>query len=96
MGKLNYMLPLYCSTNKFNIDKLHKIVMTAARTAIGSYCFKKSTTYILDKCGWLNINNMIIYSSLNIIPISMTQMFRFQENTRSKSKISLRYTPKNN
>ena len=26
----------------------------------------------------------------------MTQMFRFQENTRSKSKISLRYTPKNN
>ena len=104
MGKLNYMLPLYCSTNKFNIDKLHKIVMTAARTAIGSYCFKKSTTYILDKCGWLHINNMIIYSSLNIIhnviknklPISMTQLFRFQENTRSKSKISLRYTPKNN
>ena len=46
IGKLNYMTPIYSIGNQNNINKLHKIIMTAARAAIGSYCFKKSIRYI--------------------------------------------------
>ena len=42
IGKLNYMLPLYANASKLNIQKLHKIVMTAARCVIGNYCFKQT------------------------------------------------------
>ena len=48
-------------------QKLHKVVMTAARAAIGNYCFKKLTSYILEKCKWLNIKNMILHSSLKVL-----------------------------
>ena len=47
IGKLNYMLPLYMNAPQFLVNKLHKVVMTSARLAIGSFCFKKSTEYIL-------------------------------------------------
>ena len=67
IGKLNYILPLYLNLNQNIINKLHKVVMTSARCAIGSYCFKKSIKYILKKCKLLNIKNMILYSSLNFI-----------------------------
>ena len=45
MGKLTYMLPLYMNAPSYLIDKLHKVVMTAARVAIGSYCPKKYNIY---------------------------------------------------
>ena len=45
-GKLNYLAPIYSIANKDNLTKLHKIIMTAARAAIGDYCFKKSNDYI--------------------------------------------------
>ena len=56
----------------------------APRAAIGSYCFKKGITYILNKCKWLTITNLITYSSLNTLhktfmgkkPISMMSLFR--------------------
>ena len=48
IGTINYMLPIYANANQNNIGKLHKILITAARAAIGSYCFKKSITYILN------------------------------------------------
>ena len=41
IGKLNYMLPIYSNLTYSNINKLHKLVMTAARSVIGSYCYKK-------------------------------------------------------
>ena len=41
MGKLIYMLPLYNNVPQYLANKLHKILMTAARCAIGDYCFKK-------------------------------------------------------
>ena len=67
MGKINYMLPIYSNTCNTNINKLHKIITTAARAAIGNYCFKKSVGYLLSKCKWFDIGDLITYSSLNII-----------------------------
>ena len=43
------------------------MLMTAARCAVGSYCFKNSNRYILDKCNWLPLEKMITLSSLNFI-----------------------------
>ena len=67
IGKLNYLLPLYMHTNKILNDKLHKVLMTAARGAIGNYSFKKSKKYILDKCNWLPINKMIENASIKVL-----------------------------
>ena len=41
ISKLNYMLPMYMTCNKNNVTTLHNTLMKAARTAIGSYCYKK-------------------------------------------------------
>ena len=67
MGKINYLTPLFLNANKNQIDKIHKVQMTAARAAIGNYCFKKSKNYILKKCGWLNIDQIIHCSSIKTI-----------------------------
>ena len=101
MGKINYMLPIYSNTCQININKLHKIIMTAARAAIGSFCFKKSVGYILKKCKWFDIGDLITYSSLNIIhktiktkiPLNMLSMFRDLDKVRVVSMISTRYIP---
>merc|ERR1712240_916690 len=82
IGKLNYMLPMYNNAPIYLKNKLHKIVMKGAQTAIGNYCFKKSPRYILDKCKWLNIDNMIIYSSFIFID-------NFIQNKQPKSILSL-------
>ena len=38
MGKMRYMLPLYMNATQDNINKLHRVLMRAARGAIGNYC----------------------------------------------------------
>ena len=58
------MLPLYSNAPKYLINKLHKVIMTAARVTIGDYCFKKYCKYILDKCSWLGIEKMILFSGI--------------------------------
>ena len=63
-GKLHYMVPLYSLTTEANLNKLHKVIMTAARAAIGNYCYKKSINYILNKCKWFDIKDIIMISSL--------------------------------
>ena len=101
IGKMNYMLPIYSLSDKTNIQKLHKILTTAGRTAIGSYCFKKSVSYILSKCKWLDIESMIYYSSINIIhkiliqktPNSIYNLFRNPNNKRSVSEVTPNYIP---
>ena len=98
IGKLSYALPLYMNCTEENITKLHRVVMSSARMAIGNYCFMKSTIYILNKCELLNIKNLIIYSSLNLYhkftlkgePTSIISLFHNQ-NIRSKTK---KYRPK--
>ena len=64
MGKINYVIPLYMNASIININKLQKVIMNAARTSIGNYCFKKSKIYILQKCGFLNIRDLITYATI--------------------------------
>ena len=95
LGKINYLTPLYLNANKNQIDKMHKVLMTSARTVIGNYCFRKSKSYILNKCGWLDIAN-IIKLIHNIIkfktPTAIFEMFHI--NQRSNVDIVTLYRPK--
>ena len=103
IGSLNYIIPLYLNINKNLSTKLHKVLMTAARAAIGSYCFKKSKTYILNKCKWLNMNQMILYSSLKFIhkavttkqPNSITSLYKNIFTKRTVVDVIPVYKPKN-
>ena len=67
VGKLQYAIPLYTNINNINILKIHRIIMSSARTIIGNYCFKKSIKYILDKVNLLDAKQFIIFSAINII-----------------------------
>ena len=101
IGKLNYLLPLYMGSTKEQLTKIHKVLMTASRGAIGDYCFKKSITYILNKCGWMSINKMIQCASINlihkiIINKTPTPIFNiYKINRRSNVDIVTVYKPKN-
>ena len=102
IGKLIYACPLYMNASEHNLAKLHKVVMTAARAAIGNYCLKKSIIYILKKCNWLSAKNIIINSSLNLIhKIIINQsppvIFNLFKNIKTKRKVvdvTLKYCPK--
>ena len=101
IGKLNYMVPIFSTATKDNLNKLYKIIMTAARAAIGDYCFKKSTQYILNKCKWFDINDLITFSSLNTIhkilhykkPISLVSLFRSSAKERKAKTVTTNYLP---
>ena len=67
LGKLNYILPLLTSTNKTQLNKVHKLLMFAAWSVIGSYCFKVSIKNILSQVGWLSANQLIKWSGLKLI-----------------------------
>ena len=75
--------------------------MTAARAAIGNFCFKKSIHYILSKCGWFDISDLIKYSSLNIIhkiqtlkkPPSLVSYFRISNKNRKVKSVVTKYIP---
>ena len=67
LGKLLYAIPLYTQVTLKQLNMIHKVIMTSARVSIGSYCFKKSTKYILEKCNILNVKQMIIFSTLIFI-----------------------------
>ena len=41
--------------------------MSAARTIIGNYCYKKSIKYILKKCKMQDINDLLTISTLKFI-----------------------------
>ena len=100
MGKLYYMVPIYSLANKDNLQKLHKVIMTAARAAIENFCFQKSIQYILTKCKWFDIDDLIFSSSLNTLhkilttkkPPGMVSYFRLN-NERKVKNISTKYIP---
>ena len=102
IGKLNYMLPIYSLCNTINKNKLHKIITTSARCAIGNYCFKKSLKYIFDKFKWMDLETMIHFSSINIIhkliknkqPSSILNILKINKNTRTTTQITTHYIPK--
>ena len=60
-------MPTYTNLNKNMRDRLHKVLMRAARMTIDSYCYKKSIGYILGCCKWLDIDEMIKLHSLKFI-----------------------------
>ena len=99
---MNYMAPIYSMATKENINKLHKIIMTAARAAIGSFCFKKSIHYILSKCKWFDIDDLILFSSLNTIhktfsnkkTPAMVSYFRTNSKDRKVKSVTTKYIPK--
>ena len=103
MGKMNYMIPMYNKLPDYLHRKLHKITMTAARAAIGNYCYRKSTSYILDKCKWLHIDNLIKFRCISYIykiqydksPKSIVEVYRENRFQRHKSEITINYVPKN-
>ena len=65
IGKMRYMLPLYTNAGTENITKLHRVLMSAARAAIGSYCCCSSISQILNKCR-LKINILICIELLHL------------------------------
>ena len=67
LSKLYYMLPLLSSANSSQKQKVHKLIMFAARTVIGSYCFKVSCRKILKKVNWLSANQIINWSIIKSI-----------------------------
>ena len=69
IGKLRYMLPLYTqvNNNNNNLNKIHKLIMRAARSAIGNYCSRFSMIKILNICKWPTARNMINLSAINAI-----------------------------
>ena len=97
------MLHIYNNVPKYIMNKLHKVLMKSARCAIGNYCFRKSTSYILDKCKWMTIEKIITYSSLvfihNIIkhkiPKGVHNIYRNSRFNRHKANISVTYRPIN-
>merc|ERR1712240_403560 len=95
LGKLLYAIPLYTQVTLKQLNMIHKVIMTSARVSIGSYCFKKSTKYILDKCNILNVKQMIIFSTLIFInkliqyrvPQSILELYNVTNNyTKYKPK----------
>ena len=65
MGKIQYLLPLYKGSNLDQLAKIHKVIMNAARTAIGYSCYKQSNVVILKQCKWLSLTKLIDCSVLN-------------------------------
>ena len=61
IGKLIYASPLYMGMDKQHYLKLHIVIMSSASTSIGSYCFKRSTTSILNECNMMDIENLILF-----------------------------------
>ena len=99
IGKLNYMLPLFVSANLRSKNLIHRVLMRSGHLAIGNYCYKKSITYILSKCGWVDsdqlINKSVVKFIHNILQNQTpTQTFElFRTNQRSKALISTEYFP---
>ena len=102
IGKLRYMMPLYSNATCSNINRVHKLVMRAARTSIGSYCCRKSVGQILKICGWLPPTKMITHSAIvtlhsiiiNRTPNSIMALFNNTTTLRTKKDISTKYIPR--
>ena len=60
-------MPTYTNLTNNQKQRLHKLIMRTARMTINNYCFKKSTEYILGSCNWVDIGEMIKFSSLKFI-----------------------------
>ena len=95
------MLPLYMNTTNENKNKMHKVIMGAARTVIGKYCCRNTTNQILAKCKWLNIKSMITHSAITSIhsyitnntPKAIMALIN-NKNNRINKDLTLKYIPR--
>ena len=67
IGRLVYMMPTYTNLTGKLKDKLHKVLMRTAKMTLNSYFFKKEIDYILGRCKWVDIDEMIKMSALKFI-----------------------------
>ena len=99
ISKISYMLPLYSNCSRDQLNKLNKLIMKAARFAIGNYCFKRSISFILNACSFVSVNRMIVNSALKVIQKTIyTAQPRpihnfFDIGTRKAAPISTKYAP---
>ena len=100
LSRISYMLPTYSNCTNVQLDKLHKLLMKAACYAIGNYCFKKSTGFILSSCKFMPIRRMLLNAALKIIqksiytrqPRTIFNIYKF--GTRMTAPISTKQAPK--
>jgi len=63
----NYVQALLINSNDHQLKNMQTLLMRVARSTIGHPCFKWSTKKILNRCGWMSIQNMITNSSLTFL-----------------------------
>ena len=80
---------------------MHRSIMKIGRYVKNSYCFKKSTRYILKSCGWHDIETELTRSSTKFIhkiihsekPAKIFKTYRCNR-ARNCKNITLNYFPK--
>ena len=100
LSKLYYMMPLLSAVNKDQLQKLHKLIMFAARTIIGNYCFKISCKNILKQINWLSANQLLKWSIIKSIqkiiynknPVNLYDYFKV--NKRQCARLAPKNYPK--
>ena len=100
IGKINYMLPTYSNLTVMQLQKLHVVLMKAAKTTIGQPCFRWTNQKILETVGWIPIRQMIEKAKLKVLhniiltkqPKMLYQQLKIPE--RRTKAISVKYNPK--
>ena len=59
IGKLNYMMPTYTNLTEIQRQKIHVILMKAAKATIGLPCYRWTNQRILETVGWIPLKAMI-------------------------------------
>ena len=67
ISKLHYILPLLSAVKSTQLQQIHKLLMFAARTILGNYCFKESCKIIFEKVNWLSASQLIKWTSVKNI-----------------------------
>ena len=66
IGKLNYMVSAYLSSPAYQLSKLDKVILRAARISVGAYKARKmSNKQLLAECGFRSIRAYTQISGLN-------------------------------
>ena len=97
LGKLNYMLPTYTNITEIQRQKIHVVLMKAAKATIGLPCYRWSTQRILETVGWIPLKAMIEKAKLKVlhnivITKQPTMLFKQMKIPERKTKaITLQY-----
>ena len=100
ISKIRFSLSLYSGIPERSKATIHKLIMSCARFAKGSYCFKQSVDEILRSIGWVRAEVMIKRAALCFIdrilktnePPNLYDLYRV--NNRQASPIGLNFYPR--